>query len=254
MRKSTRLGLRTLIEFLHRTAFVFVMVIPVVAGIGLIVGAMSLTGAAHSMARVLVDMAGGNLYLLLLLGAFVSIIMGMGMTSVAVYVVLAIILAPALIAMGVTPMAAHLFVIYFAMVSFITPPVCCAAYQAAALARSQPLKTGLLSSRLGVALYLIPFLYVLQPGMVLQGELTFMTVAVPILAAIVGIAFISWGAERFMPVVGDIPRWTGIVLMVGGGLIAWPGVVTRIIGAILVGLILVSLTVAPKWLQASGAR
>src|SRR3546814_3732383 len=129
------------------------------AGVGLIVGALFVTGMAGTLANDLVFFAGENPYLLLLTGALCSFILGTGMTVTAAYIFLAIVLAPALIKVGLDPLAVHLFMLYWGMISYITPPVALGAFAAASLARAHPLATGLEAMRLGSIIYFIPFFF-----------------------------------------------------------------------------------------------
>ena len=141
----------------------------ILAGVGLIIGALSCTGVANSFSRELVLYAGGNVVLLLVFGALTSFVLGIGMTVTACYVFLAIVLVPALVGVGLNEMGAHLFVLYWGCLSYITPPVALGAITAAAIAGSDPMKTGFLSMRLGSAKYIVPFLFVLNPAMILDG-------------------------------------------------------------------------------------
>ncbi len=131
---------------------------------------MSLTGVSLSLARELVHVVGENVYLILFAGAITSLILGMGMTISAVYVFLAIVLAPALISQGVNPLAAHLYVIYWASVSYITPPVALASFAAAGIAGSNPMKTSFVAMKLGGVKYLIPLIFVFNPNLLAQGS------------------------------------------------------------------------------------
>ncbi len=141
------------------------------AGIGLIVGGLFLTGMAGTLVNDLVFIAGGSPYLLLLTGAITSFILGMGMTVTAAYIFLAIILAPALVKTGLDPLAVHLFMLYWGMISFITPPVALGAYAAASIAKANPMATGFEAMRLGSIIYFIPFFFVLNPALILHAPL-----------------------------------------------------------------------------------
>src|SRR3546814_5754003 len=106
------------------------------------------------------------------MGALTSFILGMGMTVTACYIFLAVILAPALIKAGLDPMGVHLFLMYWGMISFITPPVAIGAFVAAGLAKSSPMRTGVEAMRLGVVIYIIPFFFVFNPALLLRGEVS----------------------------------------------------------------------------------
>ena len=139
------------------------------SGVGLIVGALSLTGLSGTLVNELLYLAGGSTLALLLLGAFTSFLLGIGLTVTAAYIFLAIVLAPALVQGGLDPMAVHLFILYWGMLSFVTPPVALGAFAAAAIAGASPLRTGFTAMRLGSVVYFVPFFFVLDPALVLDG-------------------------------------------------------------------------------------
>jgi len=202
-KKSTRLGLKDIVSFLEGTSRLLADMLATIGAIGLIISSLIVTGAASAMSSVMLEMAGGNLILILIFGAIVSFMLGMGMTITAVYVVLALVLCPALVAFGLNPIASHLFVLYCAMLSFITPPVAIGAFIGSVVAGSPFMKTSFTAMRLGLAMYLVPFLFVLQPGLIFQNP-SFMGTVMPLCTATVGIAFISWAAEGYMLGAGHI--------------------------------------------------
>ena len=129
----------------------------ILAAIGLIIGALAVTGMAGTLANDLVYIAGDNVLVLLVMGALTSFILGIGMTVTAAYIFLAIVLAPALINAGLDPLATHMFIMYWGMLSFITPPVALAAFAAASVANVSPMRAGIAAMRLGAIIYFIPF-------------------------------------------------------------------------------------------------
>jgi len=148
---------------------------------------------------VLVDLAGGNLYLLLLLAAIICIILGMGMPTAGVYVLLATLVAPSIEAAGVDKMAAHLYVMYFGMMSMITPPVAIAAFTAASLAKTNPMATGFAAVRFGWIAYVVPVLFVLSPSLLLQGSTQSIVLAVVTAVAGVGLICAAVTGYLFRP-------------------------------------------------------
>jgi len=138
-------------------------------GAGLVIGILNSTGLGFQLALLLSSV--GNLFLMLILTAMVSIVLGMGMPTAAVYIVLSIVLAPAMSKMGVEPMAAHLFLFYFGLLSMLTPPVAVASYVAAGLAGSNMWATGLIGVQLASTAYLLPFLWVYNPALLFVGSL-----------------------------------------------------------------------------------
>ncbi len=144
-------------------------VIIISAAAGIVIGVLNLTGLGFSLTYVLVQIAGSIQLLLLALSALVCILLGMGLPTLGVYVLLAALVVPALIQTGVDPMAAHLFVLYFGMMSMITPPVAIAAFAAAAIAGARPMQTGIAAVRFGWTAYVIPFLFALSPTFIGRG-------------------------------------------------------------------------------------
>ena len=229
-KKKTRLTWKKLLGFLEGTAKFMAEITSILAACGLIVGSMIFTGVATSFASEVVSFAGNNVFLILVLGAFSSFILGMGMTITACYIFLAIVMAPALINMGFNPLAVHLFVLYWGMASYITPPVAMGAFAAATVAGSSPLKTGMQSMRLGVAKYFLPFFFVLNPALILNGSWpeifqTFFT-------CLVGIALIGASLEGYLLFVGKIKIFTRILFLVGGLLLGHPFTITDIYGLV----------------------
>jgi TRAP transporter 4TM/12TM fusion protein len=139
------------------------------AAAGLVVGTLSVSGISFGLTLQLIAISGENLFVLLLLTAVISIILGMGMPTVSVYVLTASLLAPSLIKLGVTPMAAHMYVMYFGMLSMITPPVAIGAYAAANIARTSGWLTGWTAVAVGWSTFFIPFLFVLEPALLMEG-------------------------------------------------------------------------------------
>jgi TRAP transporter 4TM/12TM fusion protein len=141
------------------------------AAAGMVVGALSISGISFGLTLQLIALSGGSLFILLLLTALISIILGMGMPTVSVYVLTATLLAPSLIKLGVTPMAAHMYVMYFGMLSMITPPVAIAAYAAANIARVSGWTTGWTAIMVGWSTFFIPFLFVMEPSLLMDGPI-----------------------------------------------------------------------------------
>ena len=196
------------------------------AGIGLIVGGLFLTGMAGTLVNDLVFMAGGSPYLLLLSGAITSFILGMGMTVTAAYIFLAIILAPALIKTGLDPLAVHLFMLYWGMISFITPPVALGAYAAASIAKANPMATGFEAMRLGSIIYFIPFFFVLNPALILHAPLY--NIVMVFGTAVIGTFLIAGALQGYVAGVGllgtgPVGWFFRFVVACGGMLFAIPG-------------------------------
>jgi len=225
--KQHRWGWRKLLDFMVGVGKLFTELAAILAGIGLIIGSLSLTGKVGTIAYELVNLAGDSTITLLIMGAITSFILGIGMTVTAAYLFLAITLAPALTKGGLDPLAVHLFMLYWGMISFITPPVAIGAYAASSIAQSNPMKTGLEAMRLGTIIYFVPFFFVLNPALIGHGEP--MEVATVFTAAIVGVVLISAGLQGYLIGAGPLDHnplvcWPLRILLVASGLImALPG-------------------------------
>jgi len=195
--------------------------VAILMAVGFIIGSLSMTGLAGTLANDLVYLAGGAPLVLLLMGAITSFIFGMGMTVTACYIFLAIVLAPPLVKAGLDPLAVHLFIMYWGMVSFITPPVALATFAAAPLAGASAMKIGLQSIRLGTAIYLVPFCFVLNPALIFKGDTQ--TVVISIAAAFVGIVPLAAALQGYVMGIGLIPNtlpgWIARLLLIAGGVL-----------------------------------
>ena len=205
------------------------LLVGVLAGVGMIVGALAITGVGNAFSRELLQFAGGNVYLLLLFGALTSFVLGMGMTVSACYIFLAVVLAPALVQGGLSEMGSHLFILYWAMLSYITPPVAMAAVAASSIAKSSAMKTGVTAMRLGAILFVLPFLFVLNPSLILQGAPG--DIALSVSTAILSIMMLSAASERYLYIVGRAAMgWEAALLLIGGLCLLVPGLVTDLAG------------------------
>ena len=208
------------VEFLVATGRLFAELAAILVGIGLIVGSLSYSGKIGTLAFELLQLAGNNVALLLMLGALASFIMGIGVTVTVAYIILALTLAPALTDSGLSAMGVHMFMLYWGMLSYITPPVALGSFAAASLAQANPMRTGFESMKLGTIIYFVPFFFVLDPGLIMQGEpLHILTV---FSCAILGVIVLSTSLQGYLYGVGDLT---------GMGIIQWPIRLTLMIGA-----------------------
>lgn len=174
----------------------------ILAAIGLIIGGLAVTGIAGTIANDLVYLAGENVVILLVMGALTSFILGIGMTVTAAYIFLAIVLVPALTNSGLDPLASHMFVMYWGMLSFITPPVALAAFAAASVANVSPMRAGIEAMRLGAIIYVVPFFFVFNPALLLQGGWIENLQAIS--TALVGVALVSAALQGYLVGIGDL--------------------------------------------------
>ncbi len=173
----------------------WITIAAITASVGIMIGALELSGVGIKFSRFIIDIAGGDLTLTLLLVGVVSLIVGMGLDATPAYITLATLMAPALIRLGVSDMAAHLFVIYWGLASFYTPPTCIAVFVTSSIANSKVWPTGWEAVRLGIAAFLIPFAFVYNPGLLMQGDLVDIVLAV--VTAAIGATFLACGIRGY---------------------------------------------------------
>lgn len=239
-RKDTRLTLARAKGLLLDISSNIANLVAVLAGIGLVVGGLSYTGVAGAFSRELLLYAGGNTALMLIAGAVTSFVLGMGMTVTACYIFLSILLAPALVQAGLNPIASHLFILYWGMLSYITPPVALAAITAANVAGSKPMKTGFHAMRLGMPLFVLPFIFVYDPALIMEGS--WLQIIERVGLTVLAIWAITSAFESWIYKVGRIGIVSRIAFGAGGILVLFPELTTSLIGAaVLVGVIVVNL-------------
>jgi TRAP-type uncharacterized transport system fused permease subunit len=160
------------------------------------IGILNITGLAFGMTLQLLAATGESLPLMLALTAVIAIVLGLGLPTVGVYIIMATLIAPALVKVGITPMAAHMFLLYFGVMSMVTPPVALSAFAAANIAGSDVDRTGWTATRIGWAAYIVPFLFALSPSLLLQGDP--LTIAWAVLTAALGIWLGTIGVVLFI--------------------------------------------------------
>ncbi|WP_096435785.1 TRAP transporter permease [Alteribacter populi] len=213
VQKETRLGWRDLLDAFEQGARIALPVIAACATAGIIVGVVVFTGLGSKIAGGLLGLAGDSLFLLLFFTMIACILLGMGLPTTANYVVTATMAAPALIEFGIPPIAAHFFVFYFGIVADITPPVCLAAYAGAGIARANPMKAGGNALKLAIAAFIIPYVFVYNPVLLLE-DATFMNLAPVLITALIGMAAIS---AAMMGYFVRKPNWLERALLLGAG-------------------------------------
>jgi TRAP transporter 4TM/12TM fusion protein len=232
--RGERPKVRAVLDAFRATGVGVIEIILITAGAGFVIGVLSISGLGFNLTLALVQIGAGSLIVLLVLAALVCIVLGMGLPTAGVYVLLAALVAPAMVQVGIKPIAAHMYVMYFGMMSMITPPVAIAAYAAAGLARADPMRTGWEACRFGWSAFVVPFLFVLSPTLLLIGPAD--AVALAIVTAALGIWFTSVGlAGYFMRPMSARLRIAfgaaGILALIPAG--AFPGaVITDIVGAL----------------------
>jgi TRAP transporter 4TM/12TM fusion protein len=221
-----RMSWARFVEFLGASGRGLAELVAILMGAGFIIGAFSVTGLSGTLANDLVYLAGNTPILLLIMGAITSFIFGLGLTVTACYIFLAIVLAPPLVKAGMDPLAVHLFIMYWGMVSFITPPVALACFAAAPIARVSQMAIGMESMRMGSTMYFVPFFFVLNPALVLHGplwEIILETTTAAIGIWLIGAAlqgYLAWVGPADNSVAGIAAR---VLLFISGMCFAVPG-------------------------------
>jgi TRAP transporter 4TM/12TM fusion protein len=196
LRAETRPTWRVLLATLVETGRTLLDIVIVTALAGLVIGALQLSGLSARLPLMLLTLAGGQILLLLLLTAIVCIVLGMSLPTTVVYVTLAVVVGPALTQLGIVPIAAHLFLFYFGMLSLITPPDCVATYAAAAIARADFWRAGWTGMRLGIVAYVVPFVFALHPALLLRG--TAGEILVALAASTAGVVLLGVGCAGYL--------------------------------------------------------
>ena len=221
-RRETRVGLIALAAVCRDTLVATMPIVVAVASAGIVIGVLNLTGLGLMMSGMIVQVAGGALWSLLLLTAVVSFVLGMGLPTSAAYLLLAVLVGPALTRSGLEPIVAHMFIFYYGLASAITPPVALAAYAAASISGGEPNRTALESLRLGFVKLLVPFLFATMPGLLMIGSGGEVALSVALAAAgVVGLT-VAFGGWLMVP----LARLERLLMAAGALLVLWPTPVT----------------------------
>jgi TRAP transporter 4TM/12TM fusion protein len=248
LQRATRPGWRGALAVLESTGRTMLDLVAITTLAGIVIGTFQLSGLTSKLPLLLTGAADGNLLVLLLLTAAVSILLGMSLPTTVVYVTLAVLVAPALAQMGVHPLAAHLFLFYFGMLSLITPPDCLATYAAAAIAKADFWRTGWTGMRLGIVAYVVPFVFVYHPALIGKG--TWTEIAGSILTAAASVVLLSIGTVGFFarPLGWGRRLWTFVAaaLLILPPVPGLPVLVTDVAGLVLGALFLATERMAPR--------
>jgi len=241
--RGKRPAVSTIFSSLHLTGYAVIEIILISAAAGLVIGVLNITGLSFNLTFALVQVGAGNLFALLALSALVCIVLGMGLPTLGVYVLLAALVAPALIQVGVDPIAAHLYVLYFGMMSMITPPIAMAAFAAASIARAPAMATGFAAMRFGWVAYVIPVLFVFSPTLLLRGETP--EIALALLTSVLGVWLVSaalagYLADRLSMVTRLFMAAFGLLALVPKG--AFEGAIFSDVIGVLGGIGLIALS------------
>nr|WP_067726543.1 TRAP transporter large permease subunit [Oceanobacillus damuensis] len=226
LKRENWMSWRDILACLESAAKSSMIVVSACAGAGIIVGSVVLTGLGTRFSRLAIEVSGENLLLLLILVMVASIILGMGMSTVSAYVILAVLAAPALIDLGVSPVAAHMFVLYYGVMSGLTPPVAITAYTAAAIAGSPPNATAFTATKIGLGGFIVPFMFVYNESLLLQGNTS--DIALSVFTSIIGASAFVFFVQGFL--IKKISLVERLLFLVASITLIIPGLLTDVIG------------------------
>jgi TRAP transporter 4TM/12TM fusion protein len=219
-------GPRRAMQALEQGARDSLQLVAVCAAAGIIVGVIALTGIGGRFAQLLLQFAGDNALFAMIFAMVVALVLGMGMPTTAAYAIAAAVIAPGLQRLGVPPLIAHMFIFYYAVVSAITPPVALASFAAAAIAQADPWKTAFVSVKMGLAVFIVPFMFFYSP--LLLGQGTAAEIAPVLISAAIGVVLLACSTEGwFGRQIGWMLR---VPLAAGALLLITPGTITDIVG------------------------
>ena len=256
MKPSTRLGIGDLVRACVQACRAGAALICAAACVGIVIGIVTLTGIGTKLPSLILPLAEQSLMLALVLIMLCSILLGMGLPSAVCYLLMATLIGPVIGELGIVPLAAHLFIFYFGMMSMVTPPVALAAYTAASIADSSIMRTGFAAFRFALAGFTLPYLFVLRPELLLlsaDGELQWSRVVVSVVVACVGLLPLAASIAGFLR--GRLRMDVRLVLFGLAVLLLWPGEATVGLAQIVGAVVLIGFLAAPpQWLGGGSAR
>lgn len=236
--KNTRITSERIGQTIARVGDLITMVIGILLPVGLLLSGLKITGTMAALTTGIVSFAGGNLILILLIGIVTCYVMGMGGMGGLAYIFLGVTMAPALVKLGgLNMISVHFFILYYALTSGITPPIAVTSWIAAAMAEAPPMKTSFTSMRLAVVLYFVPFFFLFNPALILQGPSLIESLYL-FLQALLGVTLVAAGLEGYLLKFGILKLWMRPLLVVAGLLIGFPEWNTTLIGISLTVLVI----------------
>ncbi len=251
VRRRSALGPGRLLKAFESGAQAGVTVAMAVAAAGLIIGCLFLSGIGMKFSYMLMTLSGGQLWVALIYTTFAAILLGLSLPTTAVYLTLAIIVAPGLVHMGVPKMAAHMFIFYMGVTSDLTPPTCLSPFAAAAIAGSPPMATAWQAMRLGAVLFIVPFMFVYSPALLMMGPWPGILFATA--TAAIGVVCLAAGLQGWLrPAPPPVDR---VLLLAAGALFVIPRPAANLAGLVLLATVyaLQSLRRAPEMAAAPAA-
>lgn len=248
-RKETRMSFKDIIEALESGARTALGVAMSCAVVGLIIGVATLTGFGLKLAGAILFLGKGNLLITLILTMIACIVLGMGLPSIPAYIITATMAAPALAKMGIPHLVSHMFVFYFGMLANLTPPVALAAFAGAGIAGGKPAKTGFQAVKLALAGFVVPYIFVYSPALLLIDTTPFNTVIV-IITAVIGVLALGAAVEGYLNKCLNLV--SRLLMLCSALLLIKPGVYSDVIGIAIFILIFISGRVLNKRVLGSG--
>ncbi|MDI6907602.1 MAG: TRAP transporter permease [Thermoanaerobacterales bacterium] len=224
--KATRIGLRDIVEIFASAGRGIMEIAATTAGAGIVIGILSLTGLGLKAANIILAYAGDNLFLALFFSMIICLILGMGVPTVAAYATAAAVIPPALVQMGVPELAAHMFIFYFAILATITPPVAIASFAAAAIARASMWDVGWTALKVGLAGFIVPYMFVYSPALLAQGDP--LHIGLAIVSALIGVTALAGAIQGWY--CGTLNTVARVALFIAAMLLIKQGLTTDIIG------------------------
>ncbi len=224
--REAPMGPKAVLAALERATLDVLQLVAVCGCAGIVVGVIALTGIGGRFSQLLLGLSAGHALVAMAFAMLVALVLGMGMPTTAAYAIAASVLAPGLARMGVEPLVAHFFIFYFAVVSGITPPVALASFAAATLARADPWRTSWIALKLGVAAFIVPYMFFLSPALLAQADL--LTVVGATLTATLGVILLATASDGWL--VGEVPPWGRLALALAAGLLLVPEHRTDLLG------------------------
>ncbi|MEC9368754.1 MAG: TRAP transporter fused permease subunit, partial [Pseudomonadota bacterium] len=234
LRKDTRMWPKDILRALEAGARSSVMIIVTCAVVGFIIGAFTLTGLALNLGSAIIALAGGQFFLILVFIGLACIVLGMGMNTVAAFVLVSVIAVPALLTQGVDKLTANMFVFYFSILSHITPPVCLAVFAAASIAQAGPWQTAMTGVKMGSIAYILPFLVVFAPSLLLLGTPT--RIAIDAGTALIGAMFLISAIQGWLFTRMNVTE--RLISFAAGVLLLWPNTKVSLVGAVLCAVVI----------------
>ncbi|MBM3598386.1 MAG: TRAP transporter fused permease subunit [Alphaproteobacteria bacterium] len=245
-----RIDLGQVIEALEESSRSAVMIAAACAIVGVVMNVTDLTGLGLKFTSLIISYSGGTLISLLLLTALAAILLGTGLPTTATYLIVAILVAPALAKMGVPLLTAHLFVFYFGVISDLTPPTAVSCYVAAGIANDNGMRVSFLATRMALPALIVPFMFVYSPALLLQGDMLEILIAgVTTMVGILGVSFALIGYWR-----SELHLWERAAALVGGSLLIFPGLITDGLGVLLLAIVAITSWRRPGTVSAATPR